>query len=109
MQKGTVVKFIEALESSTTELDFSQMRFVVGDKVFEDPWGKLISSFGLGKWEVAWDGVSYLYEGQQFYPNEDFRKKCKIKNDLRWLTERFERLGTTPKIVRYLKLFGPHL
>ena len=106
MQKGSVNKFVEALESSETLLDHSQMRFTCGETVFESPWGMFISYVCPQDWVLSWDGVTYTQSRGQFVPSEIFLKRCKVKNCPFDLADKFETLSSKAKIVRFLRLFG---
>lgn len=109
MQKGSVEKFIIALETSQSELDHSQMRFVCGGSVFESPWGMFISYVCPQDWVKSWDEVSYTTGSSLFVPNETFLKRNKVKNDPFDLCDKFEKLGTKVKIIKFIKIFGKYI
>lgn len=106
MQKGSVEKFIIALESFKTELDHCQLRFKANGVTYESPWGIFISSVCPQDWTIAWDGVSYLQGGEQFVPSTDFLKRCKVKNDPHDIADKLQKLRTPEKMIKFLKLFG---
>lgn len=76
MQKGTADKWIRVLKEGGHKYGCGQLRY---NDCF-CAMGVLLDLINPNAWELAWDGVSYTWEGEQFYLPERIRKGSKIKS-----------------------------
>jgi hypothetical protein len=82
MKRGTALKWADLLEQETRIYEPCQLRFQSPDGEHISPYGVLLEFLDKDSWEVAWDGVSFSWKGQQFFPPfNEMKSRCKSKLD----------------------------
>lgn len=81
MNRGTALKWADALETTQVGYDSAQLGYISEGKRHLCPLGVLADFLDPDGWEVAHDGVSLLWHGEQFQLPKSARKRCKMKTD----------------------------
>lgn len=102
MQRGTAIKWIQALNATKSVYDSSQLGYVVKGTTFLDPFGVLFMTFPKESYKIGWDGVSYIFQGEQFKVPLDFRKRSKMKTDGEEAIVVFTNLTSYSQAKRYI-------
>lgn len=97
INKGTALKFIKALEETDWIFDPCQLSFEAGGKVYGSPEG-ILAKIAEPNPTLAWDGVSHLYDGEQFYLTDNLKKRLKFKGTI---PETYNFVETA-ELVRYM-------
>ncbi len=81
MQKGTAKKWVAALDKAKCRFISSQFGYVITETntICRDPFGVLFDAIGPDLWSIGWDGVSHLWQGEQFAVPQDFINRSKMK------------------------------
>ena len=105
MQRGTALKWIDALEiaDGSVKYDNAQLRYVISGVVFMCPFGVILDTIDNSKWCPAWDGVSFLWDGSQFSVPTEFQKRAKMKTDGFDAMAAFETMHTFAEAAEYVK------
>jgi hypothetical protein len=82
INRGTAIKWLYLLENPPWGFDSAQLSFVGTDEqTYGSPEG-LLASIALPNPTIAWDGMSHLYDGEQFYLSVELRKRLKVKGTI---------------------------
>lgn len=79
MQIGAYKKWVAALEAYEGVIGPTQLRFIVGEYEECNVFGVLLKHIAPDTYKLAWDGLSYTFEGELFYPPEKYCKGWKLK------------------------------
>ena len=79
MQRGTALKWADALRSTDAHYAKGQLGYTIGQTRYLSPMGVLADFLDPNGWTLGWDGVSLLWRGSQFVLPADARKSCKMK------------------------------
>lgn len=82
LNQGTAKKWRVLLRNTTDTFDSGQLSFTGPDgNVYSSPEG-LMASIAEPNPAVAWDGVSLLYDGEQFFISQQLAKRLKLRGTL---------------------------
>ena len=78
MNRGTALKWLDALRQTDWQFDPGQLSFNGPQGVYGTPEG-LLARFLDPSPVTGWDGVSHIYNGAQFYLSDAARKRAKVQ------------------------------
>lgn len=81
LNQGTARKWRSLLVNTPWAFDAGQLSFKVGGKIYGSPEG-LLASIACPEPDLAWDGVSHLYEGAQFFLTPAQSERLKLRGTL---------------------------
>ena len=88
MNRGSALKWIDALGAARAKFTTSQLSFVEpSDEIHYCPIGVLANFLAPNDWTLAWDKCSQLMHGQQFFLPSDLLQKVKAKTNLNAFTQ----------------------
>lgn len=82
MNRGTSRKWMTCLRETSAAIDCSQLGYNYDTVHYRCPVG-ILCDFIYQTPTLGWDGVSVLYDDEQFYPSDDLLKRVKSKGGLR--------------------------
>lgn len=80
MNRGSALKWIEALETTDWVYDCCQLRFDAHGVTYGSAFGVLANFLDPEGWQRDWDLVSYTWHGSKFEPTTDALKRVKMKH-----------------------------
>lgn len=81
MQLNTARKWADRMEATPWHLDTAQLRFEVAGITYGSPYGVLADFLDPQGWALAWDGVSWLWHGEQFKLPASALPRGKMRRD----------------------------
>lgn len=81
MNRGSAMKWVELLNACDWVYDPSQLKFESNGKKYGSAFGVLAEFLHNDDYKIAWDGISYLFDDEQFELSPNDRKRVKMKND----------------------------
>lgn len=81
LNKGTALKFIKVLEETDWTFDPCQLSFEVDGVTYGSPEG-LLARIVEPSPKLAWDGLSHMYDGEQFYLTDNLKKRLKFRGSI---------------------------
>jgi len=81
INRGTALKWIDAMANTEWKFDPAQLSFCWDGEIYGSPEG-ILASIAEPNPALAWDGMSHLYDGEQFVLSNELRKRLKVKGTL---------------------------
>ena len=83
--------------------DISKLRYEANGVVFMCPFGVLLDIIDHSKWEPAYDGTSFLWDGWEFAIPKDFQKRAKMKTSGAPAINDFMKMHTFAEVAKYVE------
>lgn len=82
MNRGSALKWIDQLNKTDWIYEPSQLRYESEGSTYGNVFGVLANFLDPTAWKLAWDEVSYIWNGSQFILSPEDLKRIKLKHDI---------------------------